>query len=152
MAGLLWFVITTTDAVQRTTTNWLTTRDIWWLVSAELMCRPNMTKTCLSWRHVSDMSLTLPTNLSTYTRFLTSWISMDVFSCGGHVNTYEHVVPRCSYMFAPHQGWYHQPAPACHTCVRKTYTNCDIFHCSKLSWCSMYVLNIHCHCNFNRQW
>ena len=52
MAGLLWFVRTTTDAVQTKTPNWMKTRDIWWSVSAELACRTNMTKICLSWQHL----------------------------------------------------------------------------------------------------
>ena len=63
MAGLLWFVRTTTDVVQTTTPNWLKTRDIWWLVSAELACRSDMTKACLSWRHVANMSPILPTKV-----------------------------------------------------------------------------------------
>ena len=61
MAGLLWFAITTEDFVQTMTPNWLTTRDIWWLVSVELACWLDMTKTRLSWWHVVDMSPTLPT-------------------------------------------------------------------------------------------
>ena len=61
MTGHLWFVRTTTDVVQTTTPNWLTTRDIWWSVSAELDCRPDITETCLPWWHVADMSPTLST-------------------------------------------------------------------------------------------
>ena len=59
--GLLWFVRTTTDVVQNMTPNWLTTRDIWWSVSAELACQTDMNKTCLLWQHVADILPTLPT-------------------------------------------------------------------------------------------
>ena len=70
--ALLCFVRTITNVVQTTTPNWLTTRDIWWSVSAELACWPNMTETYLLWRHVANMSPTLPTK-NTIHLFWASW-------------------------------------------------------------------------------
>ena len=56
MNGRLLFFRTTTYFVQTTTPNLLTTRDIWWSVLADLACRPDMTNTCLLWRHVANIT------------------------------------------------------------------------------------------------
>ena len=61
ITGHLCFVRKTTDFVQTTTSNWLTTRDIWWSVSTVLAFWPNMNEPCLSWRNFADMSPKLST-------------------------------------------------------------------------------------------
>ena len=81
MTGHLWFFRTTTDVVQTTTPNWLTTRDIWWSVLAELAFRPDMIETCLSWQHVADMLPTLPAKLPSFglrQKYVTGYLIADI--------------------------------------------------------------------------